>query len=316
MRILITGVGGFAGSHLADALLAQGERDLCGVLVAPGRPNYLDERVRLVVANLREPAEVAHLLAEFKPDRIYHLAGQAFVPQSWSDPWDTLENNIRAQLNILHGCVQLGLMQTRVLAVGSNEEYGRLDAAELPARETSPLRPDSPYGVSKIAQDYLGQSYFISHGLPVVRVRPFNHIGPRQSARFVAADFAGQIVEIERGRRAPVVRVGNLQAERDFSDVRDIVRGYVAALEQGQAGEVYNVASGVPRPISVLLDGLLALAQRAITVEVDPAKLRPSDTSRQQGDSSKLRAATGWEPRIPFEQTLKDILDYERRYHS
>nr|MBI2904971.1 GDP-mannose 4,6-dehydratase [Chloroflexota bacterium] len=140
--------------------------------------------------------------------------------------------------------------------------------------------------------------------------------GPRQSARFVAADFAGQIVEIERGRRAPVVRVGNLQAERDFSDVRDIVRGYVAALEQGQAGEVYNVASGVPRPISVLLDGLLAFAQHAITVEVDPAKLRPSDTPRQQGDSSKLRAATGWEPRIPFEQTLKDILDYERRYHS
>lgn len=316
MRILVTGVGGFAGSHLADELLKSEGCELWGALLTPDRPRYLDPRVKIAVANLIDPAQVDDLLESIQPERIYHLAGQAFVPQSWASPWETLETNIRAQLNILQGCLRLGLSRTRILVVGSNEEYGRLDPGDLPATEASPLRPDSPYGVSKIAQDFLGQSYFLSHGIHAVRVRPFNHIGPRQSARFVAADFARQIVAIERGERPPVMRVGNLQAERDFTDVRDVVRAYVAALEQGHPGEVYNVASGVARPVRMILNGLLAHSTSVVTVEIDRERLRPSDTPRQLGDATKLMAATGWRPLIPFEQTLKDLLDYERQNYS
>ncbi|MBM4422806.1 MAG: GDP-mannose 4,6-dehydratase [Chloroflexi bacterium] len=316
MRILVTGVGGFAGSHLADELLREFECEVWGVLITPERPHYLDPRVQCLTANLCSPAEVDGVIATVRPDRVYHLAGQAFVPASWADPWGTLENNIRAQLNILQSCLRLGFGNTRILAVGSNEEYGRLDDHELPATESSPFRPDSPYGVSKLAQDFLGQSYYLSHGLPVVRVRPFNHIGPRQSHRFVAPDFARQIVAIERGGQPPIIRVGNLHAERDFSDVRDVVRGYIAALEKGQAGDVYNVASGMSRPVRAILDGLLAHSSRAVTVEIDPLRLRPSDTPRQRGDASKLTAVTGWRPTIPFEQALKDLLDYERQNYS
>lgn len=316
MRILITGVGGFAGSHLADALLTEGGHEVWGTLITPDRPHYLDRRVLDQAADLRYPDQVDRVLSEIRPERIYHLAAQAFVPQSWLDPWDTLETNIRAQLNVFQGCLRLGLSETRVLVVGSNEEYGRLSEDQLPATEQTPLRPDSPYGVSKIAQDYLGQSYYLSHGLPVVRVRPFNHLGPRQDPRFVAADFARQIAAIERGDRPPVVRVGNLQAERDFTDVRDVVQAYVAALEHGQPGAVYNVASGTARPVQAILDGLLANARCPVALEIDPEKLRPSDTPRQLGDSSALRAATGWRPRIPFEQTLEDILNYARQLYS
>jgi GDP-4-dehydro-6-deoxy-D-mannose reductase len=315
LRILVTGAGGFAGSHLADALLNEPTTQVWGILREPGRPAYLDSRVQCDVLELCNLVDVNHYINHLRPDRIYHLAGQAFVPQSWADPWDTLETNIRAELNILHACVQ-AKVSPRVLVVGSQEQYGRLQPHELPATEESPLRPDNPYGVSKIAQDYLGLSYFIRYQLPVISVRPFNHIGPRQGRRFVASDFAHQIVAIERDDQEPIMRVGNLSAERDFTDVRDVARAYIAALEYGTPGEAYNVASGISRSIQSLLDGLLVHSQRKVTVETDPAKLRPSDTPRQQGDAGKLRQATGWQPQIAFEQTLKDILDYERQNYS
>ncbi|MBI3241349.1 MAG: GDP-mannose 4,6-dehydratase [Chloroflexi bacterium] len=312
MRILITGVTGFAGSHLADHLLAQSGVEVWGASNRPDCPPYLDRRVRLTQIDLCNPASVDELLDRLRPDQIYHLAGQAFVPQSWADPWDTMENNIRPQLNLIQSCLRLNLKQARILSVCSNEEYGRLNLDELPARETTPFRADSPYGVSKIAQDFLAQAYHLSHGLHIIRVRPFNHIGPRQNPRFVAADFASQIAAIERGLQPPVIRVGNLKAERDFTDVRDVVRGYAAVLDQGRPGEVYNIASGRPRPVQAVLDGLLALSTASIAVEVDPAKFRPSDTPRQQGDATKMMAATGWAPAIPFERSLKDLLTYER----
>ena len=186
MRILVTGVGGFAGSHLADALLKVSEAEVWGVLLTGNSPPYLDSRARTVVANLNNPAEVQAVLAAIRPEQIYHLAGQAYVPQSWADPWETLETNLRGQLNLFQGCLRLGLVETRILVIGSNEAYGRLQPNELPATEEAPFRPDSPYGVSKLAQDFLGLSYFISHKLPIVRARPFNHIGPRQNANRLA----------------------------------------------------------------------------------------------------------------------------------
>jgi GDP-4-dehydro-6-deoxy-D-mannose reductase len=315
LRILVTGAGGFVGGHLVEALLQQPDTEVWGTLKPDDPSQHPIDRVHSVPVDLCDPAAVNDLLTLAKPQRIYHLAGQAFVPVSWADPWDTLSTNIRSQLNIFQSCLQCGLGDTRTLVIGSQEEYGRLTEAEMPATEASPFRPDNPYGVSKVAQDLLGQAYFLRHGLPVVRVQPFNHIGPRQNARFVASDFACQIVAIERGELPPIIRVGNLDAERDFTDVRDVVQAYLAALEKGQPGDSYVVASGIARPVRTILDGLLAHSTCSVTVEVDPAKFRVSDTPRQFGDSSKLRAATGWQPQIPFAQTLADILNYERQSH-
>jgi GDP-4-dehydro-6-deoxy-D-mannose reductase len=301
-------VGGFAGSHLSDYLLNQTDWQVVGCVLPGWDCSHLDRRVTCLEMDLRGREAVRAMLEQVTPDVIFHLAAQAFVPVSWQDPWDTLENNIRAEANILDGLVKLGA-KPGVMVVGSNEEYGLVRPDELPLREDSPLRPNSPYAVSKVAQDFLGLSYFLSHGLPVVRVRPFNHIGPRQAEGFVAPAFAKQIALIEAGQQEPVIRVGNLDVQRDFSDVRDVVRAYHLAVTRGQPGQVYNIGSGQPRAVKALLETLLSLSAMPIRVEIDPARMRPSDTPVAYCDASKLRAATGWEPRVPFEQTLRDVLD-------
>ena len=312
MRALITGLSGFAGSHLAEYLLRQPDVEVSGVVFGPvNQAEHLLDRVQAHQIDLTDEHATRRVLSETRPDYIFHLAGQAFVPASWADPWQTLANNIRAQVNLLHGLVQLE-SAPRFLAIGSNEEYGRVSPDRLPIDEATPLRPNSPYGVSKITQDYLGLQYFISHQLPIVRVRPFNHIGPRQDARFFAADFARQIAEAEAGKREPVIRVGNLDSQRDFTDVRDMVRGYVLALERGEPGEVYNIGSGQPRSVRELLDGFLKWAKVECKVEVDPARLRPSDTPVSYCDARKFQKQTGWSPQIPIEETLRDILDDAR----
>ncbi len=313
MRFLITGVGGFAGSHLADYLLAKAGADAevwgCDLTDVP-RP-YHPAQLKRLVCNLLDPEAVRALIERVRPDRIYHLAGQAFVGDSWANPWPTLETNLRSQVN-LSEAVLAARLEPRLLVLGSAEEYGRVALEDLPIRETCPLRPDSPYSVSKVGQDYLGLQYHLSSGLDVVRARPFNHIGPRQNSKFVAPAFASQIAAIEAGRQPAMLRVGNLEARRDFTDVRDMVRAYALALDHGEAGEVYNIGSGQSRTIRDLLTTLLSLARVEITVEVDPDRLRPSDVPEMRCDASKFRACTGWEPRIPFEHSLRDLLDYER----
>jgi GDP-4-dehydro-6-deoxy-D-mannose reductase len=227
---------------------------------------------------------------------------------SHADPWFTLENNIRAQLNVLEAVVQ-GRLSCSVLVVGSSEEYGKILPDEVPINEETPLRPANPYAVSKIAQDFLGLQYYLAHQVHVVRVRPFNHIGPRQRLGFVAADFAAQIAAIEAGKRPPEVRVGSLSVERDFSDVRDIVRGYYLALTQGRPGDVYNLGAGRSYQIGFLLDTLVAMCERPVKIVQDAARLRPVDVPRTLADCRKLRGLTGWQPEIPFEQSLRDVLD-------
>lgn len=315
MRVLITGISGFAGSFLADYLLAQKkdqpELGVWGVSQSSEAQRAADAQINLLRGDLTDPLFAANLLSKVSPDHIYHLAAQAFVPISWQDPWATLENNIRAQTNLLHAAVQ-NRLRARILIVASQEEYGRVTPADLPLDEDTPLRPDSPYGVSKIAQDYLGLQYFISHQMHIVRVRPFNHIGPRQNERFVAANFAKQVAEMEAGLREPKLCVGNLDAQRDFTDVRDMVRGYVLALERGVAGEVYNIGSGKPRAIRTLVETYQRLARVPFEIEYDPQRMRPSDTPVSYCDATKFRRATGWEPQISFEQTLEDTLEYWR----
>jgi GDP-4-dehydro-6-deoxy-D-mannose reductase len=313
LRSLITGVSGFAGSHLADYLLAKADAatEVWGCDLSGARRSYLSPNVRLLAADLRDPLAVREVIEQSRPERIFHLAGQAFVGDSWSHPWETIETNLRSQVNLLEAVVGCGL-RPRILVVGSADEYGRMDASGEPIDESRPLRPDSPYSVSKVGQDLLGLQYFLSYGLPVVRVRPFNHIGPRQSRKFVAAGFAAQIAAIEAGQQLPVMQVGNLAARRDFTDVRDMVRAYAMVLEQGQAGEVYNIGSGESRRIQDLLDMLLSLARTPIQVETDPARLRPNDLPDLVCDAGQLRQATGWRPELTLEQTLSDLLDYER----
>ncbi len=313
LRSLITGAGGFAGSHLADYLLSQTTTptEVWGCDLTATRRAYHPSGLNLVACNLLDPVAVRAMIDAMRPDRIYHLAGQAFVGDSWADPWPTLETNLRAQVNLFTAVVATQLTP-RILVLGSAEEYGRVPPEALPVTENCPFRPDSPYSVSKIGQDFLGLQYHLSHGLDIVRVRPFNHIGPRQNNKFVAPAFASQIAAIEVGRQPPVLRVGNLEARRDFTDVRDMVRAYALALEWGEAGEVYNLGAGKTYTIQQLLDCLLQLARVPITIELDPTRLRPTDVPVMWCDATKFRARTHWEATIPFEQSLRDLLDYER----
>ncbi len=312
MKALITGVGGFVGSHLASYRVVEAGLDVWGLDLVEGRAAALRPRITLHVGDvLMDLPALQDLFAAERPDYVFHLAAQAFVPSSWKDPWTTLENNIRGQLNVLLAAVAMERFP-RILVVGSADEYGIVFPEELPISETNPLRPNSPYAVSKVAQDMMGYQYYASHKLPVVRVRPFNHIGPGQSPAFVTADFAKQIAEVEAGLREPVMRVGNLEARRDFSDVRDIIRGYYLALSEGEPGEVYNLGAERSYSIRQVLDGLLALSETRVTVEQDPTRLRPSDVPEILADCAKFRSRTGWRAEIPLERSLKDILDYWR----
>lgn len=311
MRVLITGISGFAGSFLAEHLLTQGYEVWGVVRGDAGHVEHLQEQIHLRTANITDRSRITMVLDECRPERIYHLAAQAFVPASWDDPWTTLEINIRGQLNIIIAVLALEL-PARMLVVGSNEEYGAIRQDALPLTETIEFRPSSPYAVSKIAQDMLGFQYWESHKLHTVRVRAFNHIGPRQSPQFVAASFAKQIAEIEAGLQPPILKVGNLDARRDFTDVRDIASAYHLVLEQGEPGDVYNVGSGEAHSIKELLDILLAYSSTDVTVEQDPARMRPADVPLAYADITKITSDVGWQPSISFEESLETVLAYWR----
>ncbi|MFN8521852.1 MAG: GDP-mannose 4,6-dehydratase [Chloroflexota bacterium] len=307
MRVLITGIAGFVGRHLAAHLAASGNDEIWGIVREAGGESPLIPSARLVTADLQNRAQVDAAVQVANPDVVYHLAAQSSVARSLTDPLPTLTNNLVGQVNLFESLLAAGLT-TRVLVVGSNEEYGLTRPDELPIRETKELRPISPYAVSKVAQDMLAHQYFATRKLDVVRVRPFVHTGPGQSDTFVTPSFARQLVAIERGEQDPVIRVGYLKGERDFCDVRDVVRGYKSLVLKGVSGEVYNLGSGKPRSIESLLHKLIELSSVNPTIEVDPARVRPLEVPVQYADCSKLRAATGWEPTIPFEQTLADVL--------
>lgn len=314
MRILITGADGFAGRHLIRELITQsGDLQIHGTslrsnaALAPGVINH--------ALDLRDEPAVASLIAHIQPDQVYHLAAQASVGKSYSAVWSTLENNIHSQLNVILACLNLS-KPPRILVVSSGDIYGD-QHADRPATEDMPLRPGNPYSVSKVTQDMLGLQYFLSKGLPIMRVRPFNHLGPGQNRGFVAPDFAYQIAQIEAGLQEPIIRVGTLTAERDFTDVRDVMRAYRLLMEYGTPGDAYNVASGTTCTIGNLLETLLSFSTAEIEVRVETARLRPGRFSKVWGDSSRLRAATGWQPTIPLRQTLFDVLeDYRQQTHA
>jgi len=315
MKALITGITGFAGSHLAEYLLAE-HKDVgvYGTYRWRSRMDnveHLEGQIELVESDLRDYTSVYAALDRIRPDYVFHLAAQSFVPSSWTAPAETLTTNIAGQTNLFEAVRALGLDPVIQIAC-SSEQYGLVHPDEVPIQETNPLRPLSPYAVSKVAQDFLGYQYFQSYGMKVIRTRGFNHTGPRRGHPFVTSNFCRQVASIEAGFQEPVIRVGNLEAIRDFTDVRDMVRAYWLGVTKGRPGEVYNIASGEGISIRALLDKILALSNVHVRVEVDPDRLRPSDVEILIGDSSKFRADTGWAPRIPFDQTVQDLLDYWR----
>ncbi len=311
MRELITGAGGFAGSHLAEHLLRSTDHLVWGCGISP-KPRITAERpLPHRQIDLTDADATTKYIAEIQPDHIYHLAGQPAVHASWLEPWGNYEGNVLAALNVLHTVWQLKL-SCRVMVVTSMEVYGEVDPEDMPVTETHRFRPNSPYSASKAAVDLLAQAYHLSHGLDIVRVRPLNHIGPRQSDQFVATAFARQIARIETGLQSPVIQVGNLSARRDFTDVRDMTRAYRLALEHCEPGRAYNIASGNVRSVQHLLDALIELSHADVTVEVDPERVRTASTPALIADCTRFRARTGWQPEIPFEQTLSDLLNYER----
>lgn len=312
MRVLITGMSGFAGRHLVELLLSTTHWTLIGASRSTqgDRPN---PRVFWWKLDLRDADAVTRLLRYERPDIIIHLAAQSHVPTAWKAPWATFEANVRPQLNLFEGAIAAKLAP-RFLIVSSNEVYGPpASRDDLPFRETRPLQPTNPYAVSKAAQELMALQYHRSHAFDVVVARPFNHIGPGQDTRFVASDFARQIAEIELGKREPVMYLGNMLAERDFTDVRDIVQAYLALIQKADGGQAYNVCSGRPRSIQSLLDILLSMTEVKIEQRSDPAKFRVADTPISYGDPTRIRESTGWEARIPFERTLADILNYWRK---
>jgi GDP-4-dehydro-6-deoxy-D-mannose reductase len=314
VRILITGITGFVGSHLAEYALAQGAEVYGSSRWRSKTDNieHIQDRITCVESDLRDLSSVQHLLDVAAPDRVFHLAAQSFVHASWHTPAETLTTNTISQVNLLEAIRARGGQAPRFLVIGSSEEYGLVYEEELPIKESNPLRPLSPYAVSKVTQDLMGYQYFKSYNLPIVRARAFNHEGPRRGDVFVTSNFARQIAEIEAGRRKPEILVGNLKAQRDYSDVRDIVGGYWLLLERGEPGEVYNLSSGRAWAIQDVLDFLLKESTtRGIAVRVDPSRMRPSDVPLLVGDSTKIRSL-GWQPRIPFEKTLRDLLKYWR----
>ncbi len=311
MNVLITGITGFVGSHMAEFCLEKGVKVFGTVRWRSQMDNVVgfQDRVQLIECDLTDASSVHRMISQVQPDRVFHLAAQSFVPTSWHAPQETLNTNIISQLNLFEA---LRGTPTRIQLAGSSEEYGLVLPDEVPIREENPLRPLSPYGVSKVAQDMLGYQYHQSYGMHIIRTRAFNHTGPRRGHVFVESNFARQVAMIEKGTQEPVVRVGNLEARRDYTDVRDIVRAYWMSLEGCVPGEVYNICQGNCWRIKDVLEFLLSCSKVRVQVETDPARLRPSDVQVLQGDAERFHAATGWVPEIPLERTFEDLLDYWR----
>ncbi len=314
IRALITGITGFAGSHLAELLLKENV-EVYGVQRWRSKNDnieHIKNQIQFHEADLLDAHSLYKVIEEVKPKYVFHLAAQSYVQSSWASPANTLEVNITGSVHLFEAVRKSGLDVTVQIAC-SSEEYGKVMPDELPIKETNPLRPLSPYAVSKLAMDYLGYQYFESYGVKIIRTRGFNHTGPRRGDVFAESTFAKQIAEIEKGMSKPVVYVGNLDAKRDYTDVRDMVRAYYLSVQKCQPGEVYNISSGNAWRIKDVLDMLLSMSSVKIKVVSDKDRMRPSDVEVLIGDASKFKKLTGWKPEIPFQKTLEDLLNYWRK---
>lgn len=312
-KALITGISGFAGGYLASHLLKEGFY-VSGTYLFEESLNLLQDKdeFSLHKLNLLDEDRISEVLKIEKPDYIFHLAALTSPKKSFENPKDTFNNNISAQLNLFQGIKEHNLNQAKILIVSSAEVYGLVSKENLPIDEQTPFNPTNPYAVSKLTQDLLGLQYYLSNRLRVVRVRPFNHVGPRQTPIFVIPAFAKRIVEIEKGKEK-IMKVGSLKSKRDFTDVRDMVKAYLLALEKGKEGDVYNIGSGKSYEISKILEMMLNLANTEIKTEQDPSLVMPADNPELVCNYSKFHKLTGWSPQIPIEETIENTLDYWRK---
>ena len=315
MRILITGITGMVGSHLAEYVLAHHpDVEVHGMVRwRSPRANLVKVagRVTLHEGELRDLHSLVRVLETVRPERIFHLAAQSYVSASFTAPADTLHTNVIGTTNLLDA-VRLTGIDPKIHICSSSEVYGQVREDEVPIRESNEFRPASPYAVSKCGEDMIALQYFLSYGIKTIRTRMFTHTGPRRGDVFAESAFAKQIAEVEAGIRPNPIKVGNLNSVRTFADVSDAVRAYWLLLEKCPPGEVYNIGGERTMTVGEMLDVLIGMAGCRIRYEVDPALVRPSDVTLQIPDTSKFRAATGWEPKVPLETTLRDLLDYHR----
>jgi GDP-4-dehydro-6-deoxy-D-mannose reductase len=314
MRILVTGITGFAGGHLAEALLGRGGAEVHGLSRSgrwPAEWRHLEGRGALRACDLGDRGAVQAVLEQVRPQEIYHLAGYPHVGRSLREPDATWEGNLGATRNLYEAVARWG-GRPRILYVGSGLVYGDPDTPEQAYDEASPLRPTTPYAASKAAADLAGYQVGRATGLAIIRARPFNHIGPRQSPQFAVAHFAEQVAAVEQARQSPVLETGNLTPHRDLTDVRDTVRAYLLLMERGRPGEAYNIGTGRTYAMQEVLDRLLALARVRVEVRRRADLVRATETPATRADAGRLRRETGWEPRFTLEQTLADTLDYWR----
>ncbi|MEW6731294.1 MAG: GDP-mannose 4,6-dehydratase [Acidobacteriota bacterium] len=320
MSILVTGADGFVGQHMIRYLLDTGEQVVALThTVEPVFPLLSkEERAALEVCNAVEITNAAALgpiITRFRPQVVFHLAAQSHVPTANSDPHTTFHTNVMGTLALMHELWRARAVpqyDPTVLITSSAQVYGSVPNNSLPIREDEPIHPDNAYAASKAAQEITALSYFYGYSMRVIVTRAFNHIGPGQSLGFVVPAFARQLVEAEEGLRPPLIKVGNLEARRDFTDVRDVVNAYLLLAHLGQAGKVYNICSGEPVSIATILDRLCARARIKINIEVDAARLRPLDIPVLFGDNRQLREITGWQPTYSLDQTLYDVYEEQR----
>lgn len=317
MRVLITGIDGFIASHLVEYILkVEPNAEIFGTYRrGADRKNItgIEDDIKLVEMELTDPYSVLAAVKDSMPDKVFHLAAQTFVPTSWTAPANTMSVNVGGTVNILEAVRTTCPKDTFVLCQGSSEEYGLVHPEECPIKETHPLRPLSPYGVSKVATDYLGYQYAKSHGMNILRCRTFNQTGPRRGDVFVDSNFAKQIILLENANKeVPAIYVGNLDAIRDFTDVRDTVRAYCMLSERMWHGEVVNVCSGRGKSMKQVLEKLLSLSDIGwkVTTVIDPARSRPSDVPLLIGDNTLLSCYIDWEPEITWDQSMSDLLKY------
>ncbi|MBF0270425.1 MAG: GDP-mannose 4,6-dehydratase [Alphaproteobacteria bacterium] len=315
MRVLITGITGMVGSHLADYILAEKPGVEIHGLARWRSPldniRHIQDKVRLHLGDLRDLNSLVKVLNDCKPDWIFHLAAQSYVTVSFHAAADTLTSNVVGTANLLDA-VRLAGLDPRIHICSSSEVYGQVLESELPIKESNVLRPASPYAVSKVGEDMLAYQYFLSWKLQTIRTRMFTHTGPRRGVVFAESTFARQIAEIEAGIKQGPVKVGNLDSVRTIADVRDAVRAYWLLLEKCRAGDVYNIGGTRTVTVGEILECLKGMAKCKVAHEVDPARLRPSDVTLQVPDISKFTSETGWQPVISMEKTLGDLLDYHR----
>ena len=307
MKALITGVDGFVGKYLSEYLSEQGY-EVYGTTILE---NYENNKINVKRMNLLDKEQVDEVIENIKPDKVFHLAGQSAVGLSWKSPVLTVNVNVNGTLNILEA-IKKHSKDSKILIIGSSDQYGPVKPEECPINEEKIQNPQSPYGVSKKMQEEMCKLYVNAYNMNIIMVRAFNHIGAGQGQNFVVADFASKIAEIENGNNEPTLKVGNLETFRDFTDVKDIVRGYCMLLETGKSGEVYNIGSGKAIKVSEILQKLVNMSKKEIKIEIDPNKFRPVDVPLVVCDNSKIKKDTGWEPEISIDDTLKEVLIYWR----